>query len=171
MYPSLPRISARGGIRAWWLSLFGLLGRDISGQARLFEQHVADRVKDFLLDLGHDPDEDDYDGGAACPLPTMDPDRFTEALRMPVDVALRRAAERLNEGPGGYTLQKIEEQVHAIFDELARPAIEEAFQQRMALAETDLPPEDGGGAWARRYRRMMAREGRWPAPSESGQLP
>jgi hypothetical protein len=137
-------------------------------KARLIEQRVADRVKDTLLDLGHDMDEDGADPSLPLPLPLMEPGPFVEALQLEVEMALRLVAERLNEAPGSGRLpEKLEEEVHAIFTELARQAIEEAFQQRMALAESDLPPEEAGGGWARKYRRMMAREGRWPVPMES----
>jgi hypothetical protein len=162
MYPSHPPLSGHGGARACRLSLLGRLGQFLSFKARAIEQHVADRVKDTLFDLGHDAEEDGTEPGEPLALPAMDAGQFIAALQLPVEVALRQAAARLNEGPGGYTPPEIEEQVHAIFDELARQAIEEAFQQRMALAETDLPPVGAGGGWARKYRRMMAREGRWP---------
>jgi hypothetical protein len=99
----------------------------------------------------------------------MNPDRFVAAMQIPVEMALRQSAQRLNEGPGGQTPERIEEQVHAIFAELARQAIEEAFGQRMTQAETDLPPIGRGGDWARKYRRLMAREGLWPVPPETSE--
>jgi hypothetical protein len=166
MYPSDPLFAAQNGLRAGWLSLFGRLGQMLSGKARLIEQRVADRVKDALLDLGEEM-EDESEPSVPFPLPAMNADRFIEAMQGPVEIALRQSAQRLNEGPGGQTPEKIDEQVHVIFEELARKAIEEAFQQRMTLAENDLPPVGHGGDWARRYRRMMAREGRWPVPLET----
>jgi hypothetical protein len=167
MYPSPTPMAGQGTLGAGRMLLLGRLGQMLSGKARLIEQYVAERVKNALLELGHDTDEDGNSSIDALPLPLMDADPFVEAMQEPVEAALRQAAQRLNAGPGGYTPEKIEEEVHAIFAELARVAIEEAFVQRMALAEIDLPPEKTGGSWARKYRRMMAREGRWPVPPET----
>jgi hypothetical protein len=167
MYPFHPPLSNSCEPRACWLSLFGRLGEFLSGKARLVEQRVADRVKDALFDLGQDVEEDGCEGTEALPLPPMGTKQFVKAMLSPVKIALLQAAKRLNEGPGGYTPEEIEKDVHGIFAELAGQAIEEAFQQRKALAETDLPPVKAGGDWARKYRRMMARDGRWPVPPGS----
>ncbi len=167
MYPSHTPISGQSTLGAGHLSLLGRLGQMLSSKARLVEQYVAERVKNALLDLGHDTEEDGSSAIDTLPLPLMDVDTFVAAMQGPVEAALRQAAQRLNTGPGGYTPEKIEEEVHAIFADLARQAIEEAFAQGMALAEIDVPPENAGGGWARKYRRMMAREGRWPVPPET----
>jgi hypothetical protein len=157
-----------GRLLALWWSLPARAVQTALYKAALLSAKVADGVKDGLLDLGYDPDEDeDLESFEPLPLQALDADRFVTVLRAPVEDALRRMAERLNEAPGGPPSPAVEQQVRALFDELVQEALAQAFELRMAASETDLPPPGSGSDWARKYRRMMAREGRWPVPPQS----
>jgi hypothetical protein len=142
------------------------IAHTVSHKAALLTEQVADGVKDGLLDLGYSAAEDDQlEAIEPIPLPPLDSQQFAAALDGPVADALQRVAVLINNAPGGLPPTDVEQQVHAIFEGLARNALWQAFELRMAAAEADLPPS--GAEWARRYRRMMAREGRWPVPEDS----
>jgi hypothetical protein len=147
-----------------WLSLPGWLVRAVARKALLLSEQTADGVKDALLDLGCPSEEEGSEPADPLPLPPLDAGEFAASLREPIDDALRRAAALLNDTPGGCPSEQLE-QVRAIFEELAEEAIERALLLRLRAAEADLPPV--GADWARKYRRMMAREGRW-SPDAGG---
>jgi hypothetical protein len=152
---------------ALWRLLPGLSVPAVCHKAAVLADRMADGVKDALLDLGYSADEDaQLESVAPLPLEPLDVEQFVAALHGPVESALRRMAEALNEAPGGPPSAAAEQQVRALFDDLVREALERAFELRMAASESDLPPPGSGGDWARKYRRMMAREGRWPVPPQ-----
>jgi hypothetical protein len=161
MHPSDSTSSRQGGVLSSWQSLTDWLAHALSSRYRSSEEIVADLVKDTLLDLGYDPaDDEQLEPASPVPLPPLDVKAFIAMLNSPWQEALCRVAEVINANQEREDPRRIEQQVHAIFDELARAALEQAFQLRQAAAEADLPPPGRGADWARKYRRMMAREGR-----------
>jgi hypothetical protein len=159
MYPSNSPFVLFGGLHAFWNSL--------SGWVAPFGARWADRMKDAILDLGTNSDEEASESIEPLPLPPLDKERFLVEMHVRVENALRQVADRLNEASGGFIAAEIANEVEAIFAELAREAAEEAFRLRMGAAESDLPLKVAGSDWARKYRRMMAEEGRWPTRPET----
>jgi hypothetical protein len=125
---------------------------------------VADKIKDTMLDLGCEPAV----RGAAQPLPPLGPGSLSGALREEIERTLQRVSEIVNEEPTGCWSPRTEEQVLALFAELAQLALAQALDLRVRAAEGPLPGQEPAvSAWVHRYRRMLAEEGRWPpAPEE-----
>jgi hypothetical protein len=151
--PPLPRL---GRLIASWLSLTGWLVWTCAARVQRGMDGAGQRLKDSILDLGCPPPDDPAEPAL---LPPVDPERLIEALRGPVEEALRRTADAINEDRGCPTLVT-EEWVRAVFGDLAEQALAAAFECRVAAAEAGqrCPP----GEWAARYRRMLAGERRWP---------
>jgi hypothetical protein len=167
MHPSDAPSSQHGGKPSSWKALADWLAQLLSRKSGLLEEFVADRVKDTLLDLGYDPEEDDeLEPASPVPLPPLEVEPFIAGLNGPVSDALRRVAEVVNDNQVNENPHKIEQQVRSIFDDLARTALLQAYELRLAAFEADLPPPGHGADWARKYRRMMASEGRRPLPLE-----
>jgi hypothetical protein len=124
----------------------------------------ADRVKDTMMDLGCEPPGEGQ--LIHADLPPLAQHRLAFELAEEIQRTLARTVELVNESPTGSLSPHTEEQVRALFAELGQTALATALDVRIAdavaLAEQSCP--DG---WVRKYRHMLAEEGRWPpAPSE-----
>ncbi len=116
--------------------------------------HMADLIKDALLDGIELPDEDEMPGDAPA---LIDPDELVARMRERVEQTLRHVAEGLNAGAGG-------EASRELFAELWREALKMAAELRLGAALGEAPPvaeayHGAGppdGEWARRYRVMHA---------------
>jgi hypothetical protein len=151
-----------GKLVASWLSLTERVVWALASKAQGLTEGASDAVKDALLDLGSDPPGDGpADAAGAQALPPLNPDELAAALRGAIEYALYRAAEVINEDACGCWTEVTRERVLAIFTELAQEVLDQALELRVAAAEDDLSSA-AGGEWARRYRRMLAAEGRWP---------
>jgi hypothetical protein len=159
----LPIPDARRLLASWWeLTRFVLYA--LTAEVHTSTDQAVNRVRDAILDLGDDPEGGDGKAFDAQPLPPLPPRQLIEALRPHVEAALRRTVEVINEDSYGCWARLTEERVAALFQELAQVALDEAFELRVAAAEARCAPQQTLQGWARRYRRMMAREGRWPPP-------
>jgi hypothetical protein len=167
MHPSEHPILGLGWLRARWYSLTGWIVPFLENRARLLEERVADRIKDTLLDLGCDTEEESGEVVAPQLLRPPVTSRFAEAVHDMVEEALRQEDDQANENPRACSPQRIEQQVRALFDALLAAAIEQALRHRVVHSETARAAKEVGGAWARKYRRMMATESYWPDPSDS----
>jgi hypothetical protein len=116
-------------------------------------EHIADLIKDALLDgleFGDDEDE------PPAPLLPLSPEQFVEQMRPRVERTLRQVAEVLNAAPDD-SPAATQEKAGDLFTELWLEALKVAAQLRIAatLAE-ELPlAELPQGEWARRYRLMI----------------
>src|SRR5204863_1100307 len=114
---------------------------------------------DTILDLDWDEARQPRPFAEGQALPSLDPARLVEALRPRFEQALLRAAAVMNEDPSGFWTEVTEERVAAIFLDLGEAALEQGIELRVAAAEG--PASKPG--WARKYRCMLALEGRWPS--------
>jgi hypothetical protein len=117
--------------------------------------HMADVIKDALLD-GLEPGDEDDDVPVA-PLTPLVPDEFVRRMRGPTERALRQVAEVLNAAPYAAPAA-IDEATGELFTELWLEALQVAAQMRLDADLAGKPPdvEPPQGEWARRYRRMHA---------------
>src|SRR5262245_39893999 len=86
-----------GRLLASWPSLTGWLVWACAARVKQGVDCAGDAVKDAILDLGCPAPEPP--GTPPAPLPPVDPERLSAALRGPIEEALRRAAEVINEEP------------------------------------------------------------------------
>jgi hypothetical protein len=127
---------------------------------------VAEAVKDALVDWDWSPPDEAEETGAP-PLPALSAEEFIVALRPQVEDALRRVAACLNEGSDANLSPAAEQRVLDLFGRLCSDAWEVGLALRTAAADARPAPVPAPrGEWARRYRRMMFLEGRWPYQAE-----
>ncbi len=164
--PDCPSPSARSLI-ASWLSLTAFVLRALAGKAQEMAEKGADAVKDTLLDLGSPASGDRDEPAGWAPLPAVRPEELIAALREQTERVLREEAEAIDEGACGCCEELAEARVLALFAELGEEALDQAHALRVAAA-ADRPSEQqpAFGEWAKKYRRMLATEGRWPAREE-----
>jgi hypothetical protein len=148
-HPSVARLLAS------WLSFTRWTFSTCAGRAQELMEGGADRVKDTIMDLGCPPPAN---AAAAGPLPLLETAPFAAALREEIDRTLARMLEVVNGEPGGDWSPRTQEEVLALFHELGETALECALELRVRAAEKEPP----AAKWVRKYRRMMAEEGRWP---------
>jgi hypothetical protein len=87
------------------------------------------------------------------------------ALREQAERVLREGAELINEDACGCWEELTEARVLALFAALGQQALDQALALRVAAAR--LPGESSPpGEWAKKYRRMLAAEGKWPPPEK-----
>jgi hypothetical protein len=151
-----------------WVALTGSLLAACLSRPFRFTDRAAEVVKDALLDLGADTDEDSPAGDALpASLPLVRPDEFAAAMHPHIEAALLLAAEAINEDECGCWSAVTRERVLALFHGLAQEALAQALELRVAAAEASMAQTGASGLWVRKYRRMCAAEGRWPPePSE-----
>jgi hypothetical protein len=129
--------------------------------------NATDSVKDAILDLGSDLAEGRLSRPVGVqPLPPLSSEQLLTALYGEIEQALRRTVEVINEDPTGCFAEVTRERVLAIFAELGHEVLEQALELRVAAAEAGLPPQSAHGEWVKKYRRMLAAEGRWPPAAE-----
>lgn len=135
-----------------WLSL---------GQNRVRRafRELAESLKDVLLDSDDDADQKE---SPATPLPPLVYADFAMAFRPVVDQVLRQVVERINEVPDARSAGSCEAPVAELLAGLLGAAVELGWALRVEAAEArdDIPRPQG--AWAWKYRQMLASEGRWP---------
>jgi hypothetical protein len=166
--PNTPTPSVRSLISSW-IYLTGWIIRAIAARAGELADRAGVEVKDAILDLGcHPADAESSPDAEPAPLPSLCPDEFVAALHGPVEQVLRRVAEVINEDPCGHWTSATEDRVVALFRELGQEALEQALLLRVAAAEPPVSSgASSGGEWVKKYRLMLAQEGRWPpAPEE-----
>ncbi len=127
--------------------------RALSARVDAAADHMADVIKDALLDGLELPDDEDE--APAVPLVPLSPDEFVERMRERVEKALRQVAQILNAAPDE-SPARTEEKTSDLFNELWLEALKVAAQMRrestLAVEHPEGPlPE---GEWARRYRLM-----------------
>jgi hypothetical protein len=115
--------------------------------------HMADLIKDALLDGLEFSDDDDE---APAPLVPLSPDEFVLRMRERVDRTLRQIADVLNAAPD-QSPARTEEQTSELFSDLWVEALKVAAQLRLesTLVEEQPDAELPQGEWARRYRHMI----------------
>jgi hypothetical protein len=134
--------------------------------ARAWLDGAADTIQDRIFDLGCSQQSgavpvDEPESGT---LPPLDVARFVLSVRDKVDLTLERSVDAINEEPGGDCGLATEERVLALFHELGQEVLSVALEMRVAAAEKQLDGPPGRlDEWAKKYRRMLAAEGRWPA--------
>jgi len=150
-----------GKLVSSWLSLTGWIFATCLARAQHQTEKVGQAVKDTILDLGTGPA--DADRAGPQPLAALDPEAFVAGMRGRVEEILHRVAEMLNEDPCGCWTEVTEERVLALFAELAQEALAQALELRVAAEEARLQNQLGSsGEWVKKFRRMLAAEGRWP---------
>jgi hypothetical protein len=117
-------------------------------------EHMADLIKDALLDGLELSDDDDV---PPAPLEPLSPEEFVERMRGRVERALRQVAEVLNAAPDE-SPARTADKTSELFNELWLEALSVAAQMRLeSTLTTELPEEElPQGEWARRYRLMVA---------------
>jgi hypothetical protein len=120
--------------------------------------HMADVIKDTLLDGLEFRDEDD--DLPAAPLAPLSPDEFVERMRERVERTLRQVAEVLNEAPDEIPA-RTEEKTSDLFTDLWVEALSVAAQLRLEATLSEEQPATAlpEGEWARRYRLMHSEDG------------
>jgi hypothetical protein len=157
---------------ACWLAFSGQIVQAITAKLRQrMVEEGAEVVKDTILDLDTETAADDWDELTGTQtLPPLNPERLVASLRSQIEQALRQAAEAINEDPCGCWAAVTEERVLALFNDLGHEALAHALELRVAAAEALLPHQQAArGAWAHKYRRMLAAEGRWLPQEEPAQ--
>jgi len=116
--------------------------------------HMADVIKDALLDGLELADDDDV---PAAPVVPLSPDEFVEQMRPRVERAMRQVAQILNDAPYE-SPAATEEATGEVFSELWLEALTVAARARLDATLAEQLPEvpSPEGEWARRYRRMRA---------------
>jgi hypothetical protein len=156
-----------------WGRLTGRIFRACGARLGAGADRAADAVNDALLDLKWPP-EDDPPVEAPPPthLPPADASGLLEASLDDLAEVFHQAAGLVNDDPDGCWAAATEEQVIALFEGLGRRVIARALEGRVTAAEAALRPGEGRcREWVRRYRRMLAAEGRWPPPDERAGQP
>jgi hypothetical protein len=152
-----------------WLTLSRWIFHTVADRLREMSEESADGVRDAMLDFSIEADGPSEPVRAA-PLPPLAPEQLALALRHETEEVFRQAADVLNEDPAGCWSEATEARVLALFEQLGRQALEQAFEVCMAALEARLPAESlAPGRWARKYRRMQGAQGNWPPPDDPGQ--
>jgi hypothetical protein len=138
--------------------------KDVGGRVEQIVGRAAVAVKDAILDW--DPDGEERPAPPRAPLPPLEPERFVAALRGPVEEFIRSAAEAVNGVPDLDGMEATEDDVRALAEHLVRRVFAEAGVQRLDAAVARLPTAGETGAWATKYRRLLAAEGRVPDAAE-----
>jgi hypothetical protein len=144
-----------------WLVFTWRVANAMAARAQRNFDEYADGIKDSCLDLGRQLPADP----TTAELPGVDPAQLAAAMRVRVEATLREVADLLNEDDAGNWEAVTEERVRDCFARLADETLAAALDLRVARVEAQLPPERSRGEWARKYRRLLAREGRWPVHS------
>jgi hypothetical protein len=159
-----PRLSVARLVAAWFSFTRWTFSTCVAQMHDLAEGG-ADAVKDTIMDLGCEPAA--AEPGPVGPLPPLEAAGFSAALRDEIEQTLARVAQVINGEPTGCWSPRTEEQVAALFAELAQAALARALDLRVEAAEAGLGSEQSSpGGWLHRYRRMLAEEGRWPPVPE-----
>jgi hypothetical protein len=161
MRPDGPAPSAHSLLSSW-LSLTGWMIALCAERAHDLIEGGHDRLGDAVADVGCQAAEGRNDAGD---LPALDPDAFADALLERAAEALRRAAAVINEEPNACLEAVTRDRVQTLFRLLADEALAYAMEQRIAAAEA-VRGEADSPEWVRRYRRILAAEGRWPPAEE-----
>jgi hypothetical protein len=166
--PKLPHPSLRTLLASWW-ALTGYVIQAIAAKMDGQREDTADAVGRAIRDLDWDTRNQAPQAlPQALGLPPLCPQQFVDALRPKVDLTLRRVAEVMNEDPSGYWEDVTEERVEALLLDLGEAALEQGVEMRVAAAEAQSSSDQSGPQrWARRYRCMLALEGRWPPVPET----
>jgi hypothetical protein len=152
---------------------------------------LGDALHEAILDWGM-PDPPALPMLPFEPLPQMERESFLEAMRRPVEDAMRRVAEVLSTAPLGALERTGEQRLHDLFVNLQLEALEVGLQLRLDVWEAELPPvlepQHASEAplplrkaadprlppsqacrlrWAEKFRRMRAAGTRWPPSRES----
>jgi hypothetical protein len=141
-----------------WLSLTGWVFAACAERANTFVEGGNDRVSDAILDVDSEPREP---AAAGASLPPLDADAFVADMRERVEQILRQAAEVVNQEPNACLTAVTRDRLQTLFRALADEALTQALEARIAAAEGERG-EAGSAEWVRRYRRILASEGRWP---------
>jgi hypothetical protein len=144
-----------------WLSLTGWMFAVCADRANDLIEGGHDRVGDAIADVGCPSAE----RGESAELPTLDPEAFAAGLIGRAEQTLRQAAEVINQEPNACMEAVTRDRVQALFRALADAVLAEAMEKRIAEAEAERG-ESGSPEWVRRYRRILAAEGRWPPVEE-----
>jgi hypothetical protein len=145
-----------------WLSLTGWVVATCADRANTFVEGGHDRVSDAILDVASEPPEPTDEGAS---LPPLDADVFVAALRERVEQVLRQAAEVVNQEQNACLAAVTRDRIQTLFRALADEALAQALEARIAAAESERG-EAASAEWVRRYRRILASEGRWPPVAE-----
>jgi hypothetical protein len=163
MHPSDHPTPSIGKLFSSWLSLTFWIVRACTATAKQQTTKVVRAVNDKILDMGNGSGNEALVGQAGPqPLPPLLPAEFVAAMRGRVDAMLYRTAEMINEDSCGCWTEVTVDRVAALFDELAQEALVQALELRVAAEETRLGQPDSAGEWVKKFRRMLAAEGRWP---------
>jgi hypothetical protein len=128
-------------------------------------EHMAETIKDALLDFGPEEEIAPAAGVAVEELPPLSPDRFVDALRGKVEDALGCMADAINEARGGQVVAASEERVRNLFADLWCDALEVGLRLRIDAAQAGFSRlQRAPGAWAEKYRCMRAGGTTWPLP-------
>jgi len=145
-----------------WLSLTGWVFAVCAQRANDLIEGGHDRVGDAVNDVGSPPEEGTNDAGE---LPALAPEAFAAGLIGRAEEVLRQAAEVINQEPNACMEAVTRDRVQALFRTLADEVLARAMEQRIADAEA-ARGESEAPDWVRRYRRILAAEGRWPPAEE-----
>jgi len=139
----------------------------VKAQAML--DRIADSVKDAVMDweLPSQGDEREPPEFKAAELPPVVPAELVQALQARVESTLGRVADTINANPTGRVGRESEERVLDLVADLVEEALQVGLQLRIAAAENRLSPAElPEGRWAKKFRFMLADEGRWPDAEE-----
>lgn len=149
-----------------WLSVTGWVVQACAARTRELVDDAADSARYGVMDFDLGAGETKADIAPGQPLPPVCPEQLTAALRKELAGVLHQAAAVINDDPAGCCTAMTEERVLALFRDLGQHVLAVAQEQRVARAEAGLPAARvPAGEWARKWRRMLAGEGRWPAGS------
>jgi hypothetical protein len=124
---------------------------------------LADRVKDAILDI--DFDDEAPEELPPEPLPAVNRDLLTAAMRDRTEATLRAAAEVINDVQPGPGWEESQRHVAELFVELARETFATGLRLRTAAAVYRPAESVVGGLWAERYRRMRIMNAAFPEPA------
>ena len=145
-----------------WLSLTGWLASACAERANRLVEGGNDRVSDALLDVDAEPPDSPADAASLPPLDTVE---FSLAVRQRVERALWQTVDLVNSEPNACLAAVTRDRVQSLFRALADEILAQALEMRVAAAETERG-EAMATEWVRRYRRILAAEGRWPPVEE-----
>lgn len=145
-----------------WLALTGWMFAICAERANTLVEGGEQRLDDAVTDVGCPPGVRQNDAGE---LPSLDPASFAAGLREAAEQALLQAAELINEEPNACMEAVTRDRVQKLFGALADEVLAVAMERRIAAAESERG-ETEAPEWVRRYRRMLAAEGRWPPGDE-----
>ena len=138
-------------------------------KARDVLDRIADSVKDAVMDwelprLGDERGSLDF---RAAALPPVEPAQLVRALQARVESTISSVADAMNANPTGRIGPEAEERVLDLVADLVEEALQVGLQLRIEAAENLLPPAElPQGQWAKKFRFMLAEEGRWPDAEE-----